>query len=460
VENRSLAFGPFRLDTRQRILEREGEVIPLTPKAIDTLILLVESAGEVVDKNTIMQHLWPDTFVVESTLTRNISVLRKALGCRGQYIETFSKRGYRFVAPVNPVRPAPASPVSSRRTFRPVAIAAVIMLAGIVHFPSSAPAARFDGSPEARRLALIAAYHWHKLTATDLHKAKTHYQAAVKTDPRSASAWAGLADTYVTLVQLGGGPVSILLPKASDAARRAIELNPKLAAPHSALALTLLLTQFDWRRAEEEYKISLRIDPSHLPAYCGYSRLLMSLRRFDEAERLIRRGMERDPASPLLAFHEGQLHYMAERYEWAAALLSEVIEREPGYEVARYYLALSYGYLGRYEEALRELRASGRHANLQETEEAWILARSGRKERAEMLLARRREQVNRREASPIVLPVLAVAAGRLDEAVAALESCVAVRSIELLALLSEPRFAPLRGNPRFAALAARIHSVT
>lgn len=63
-----MAFGPFRLDMRHRILERDGRVVPLTPKAVDTLILLVENAGQVVDKETIMQRLWPDTFVVESTL--------------------------------------------------------------------------------------------------------------------------------------------------------------------------------------------------------------------------------------------------------------------------------------------------------------------------------------------------------------------------------------------------------
>ena len=184
---------------------------------------------------------------------------------------------------------------------------------------------------------------------------------------------------------------------------------------------------------------------------------MTALRRFEEAERLLRRALERDPASPLLAFHEGRLHYTAGRFSRAVNVLREVIEREPGYEVARYYLALSYSYTGRHEEAMRELRASKRQAHLQETEEAWILARAGKKEQAESLLARRREQVNRGEASPIVLPVLAIAIGRQEEAINALERCVERRSIELLALLAEPRFAPLRGNPRFVALAARIH---
>ncbi len=95
-------FGPFRLDESERLLEREGTPVALTPKVFDTLVALVERSGHLVDKDELVEKLWPDTFVEPGTLTRNVSDLRKALG-GDDYIETVPKRGYRFVAKVTQV---------------------------------------------------------------------------------------------------------------------------------------------------------------------------------------------------------------------------------------------------------------------------------------------------------------------------------------------------------------------
>jgi eukaryotic-like serine/threonine-protein kinase len=99
-------FGPFRLDVSERLLMRDGRMAPLPPKVFDTLLVLVENSGRVVGKDELMQSLWPDTFVEESNLTQNISQLRRALGdgtAGAQYIETIPKRGYRFIANVQPI---------------------------------------------------------------------------------------------------------------------------------------------------------------------------------------------------------------------------------------------------------------------------------------------------------------------------------------------------------------------
>src|SRR5262249_52595988 len=92
-------FGPFRLDETERLLLREGEPVGLTPKVFDTLVALLERSGRLVEKDELMDILWPHTFVDEGALTRNISDWRKALGGE-RYVETVPKRGYRFVAPV------------------------------------------------------------------------------------------------------------------------------------------------------------------------------------------------------------------------------------------------------------------------------------------------------------------------------------------------------------------------
>ena len=95
-------FGPFQLDARDRMLLREGQYIPLTPKVFDTLAVLVEHGGRIVDKEELHRQVWPDTFVEDVSLAKNISILRKILGEseKHRYIETVTKRGYRFVAEV------------------------------------------------------------------------------------------------------------------------------------------------------------------------------------------------------------------------------------------------------------------------------------------------------------------------------------------------------------------------
>ena len=103
----SYEFGPFRLEPATRRLLRQGEPLPLTPKAFDTLLFLVQNRERVVEKEEVLRRLWPDTVVEESNLAQNVFTLRKTLGDSpdgARFIATVPRRGYRFVAPVTPSR--------------------------------------------------------------------------------------------------------------------------------------------------------------------------------------------------------------------------------------------------------------------------------------------------------------------------------------------------------------------
>jgi TolB-like protein/DNA-binding winged helix-turn-helix (wHTH) protein/Tfp pilus assembly protein PilF len=96
-------FGPFQVDTAEHSLLRDGKPVPLTPKVFDLLKVLVQNNGRLVEKDELLKEVWPDSFVEEGNLNRNVSILRKVLGedaSGGPYIETIPKRGYRFVAEV------------------------------------------------------------------------------------------------------------------------------------------------------------------------------------------------------------------------------------------------------------------------------------------------------------------------------------------------------------------------
>lgn len=127
-------FGGFRLDTEQRVLGKNGDLVPLPPKVLDTLIFLVQNRGRVLEKRELVEALWPQSFVEESNLSQNIFLLRKTLGDdRGpaSFIQTIPRRGYRFVAEVKESEATAAeahpntaywenhSPFRSLQTFEP-----------------------------------------------------------------------------------------------------------------------------------------------------------------------------------------------------------------------------------------------------------------------------------------------------------------------------------------------------
>ncbi len=140
-------FGPFRMDSAERLLRNGDRRIPLPPKVAETLLVLLRNAGRMVDKADLIKTVWPDTFVEEGALARNISLLRKALGDTGEearYVETIPRRGYRFVAPVGtpaePAAPTPDPPpphtAASRRRWK---TAAAILLVATLFSAGGSP---------------------------------------------------------------------------------------------------------------------------------------------------------------------------------------------------------------------------------------------------------------------------------------------------------------------------------
>src|SRR5579864_4788378 len=158
-------FGQYRIDSVERLLLRGEETIPLTPKAIETLLVLVANSGRVVEKDELMKSVWPDTFVEEGALARNVSALRKALGDDIEdfhYIETIPKRGYRFVAPVKDLAAAvlvqsddKARKKRQTRLIRTAWLvpAVVLILAGVLAYPWFTR--RFRSSPSIASLAVL-----------------------------------------------------------------------------------------------------------------------------------------------------------------------------------------------------------------------------------------------------------------------------------------------------------------
>jgi len=156
-EGRVCSFGPFRYDPSQRLLFREGAIVPLVPKAIDTLHVLLERRGRMVEKAELMKLVWPDASVEEVGLARNISVLRKALGDEGDpsaYIETIPRRGYRFTAEVRDDLPAPTPPRRSIRMW-PATGGLALALAALVYWQFYTPSRYLPRGRQYAGLAVV-----------------------------------------------------------------------------------------------------------------------------------------------------------------------------------------------------------------------------------------------------------------------------------------------------------------
>lgn len=173
-------FGPFRLNADEHVLLRDGQVVPLAPKAVDLLVALVANSDRLLSKNELMKLVWPDTFVEEANLSHHVFTLRKALeGDSGgaKYIETIPRRGYRFVAPVTKLDPADQELVVAEYSRSRILVEEELEATGVEGQDEHKH--RFDNRLETKRslswktvaLALIAVagltYLWARYTTSD-----------------------------------------------------------------------------------------------------------------------------------------------------------------------------------------------------------------------------------------------------------------------------------------------------
>jgi DNA-binding winged helix-turn-helix (wHTH) protein len=260
-------FGPFALHVATRLLMRDREVVPVTSKAFETLLVLVRNAGRVVGKDELLREVWPDAVVEESNLTQTIFMLRKALGDAvrdHRFIVTVPKRGYALVAEVRErtrdeqttLAPGPARELLGRR---------------------------HPESTEAHQLCLKGRHFWEKRTAAALEKGIRYFQQAIEKDPQYARAYAGLADCYAILSQCSRRPPTETMPKARAAAIEALRIDDTLAEAHASLGLVKMLYDWDWPGAEAEFQRALAIDPGYATAHHWHGMYLVALGRFDEA---------------------------------------------------------------------------------------------------------------------------------------------------------------------------------
>jgi DNA-binding winged helix-turn-helix (wHTH) protein/Flp pilus assembly protein TadD len=494
---RCYEFGPFCLNATDKLLHRGDKVVALTPKLVDTLVVLVENSGHVVTKEELLQTLWPDSFVEESSLTQNISLLRKALAEDGspQYIETIPKRGYRFVAAVREVswtaadllrqetNNVPSSepdlpaalitlPVPIRRASRNAYLALVavgIVMASVVTLyfvrrtrPTDQAIAskqiavlRTTKNPEAYKAYVSGLYFWNKRGTDNLRKAISYLEESVNKDGGFAPAHAILADCYYLNAEndLGILPRAEALIRARTEISKALELDASLAEAHTVKAC-LAIVDYDFGSAECEFRRAIELNPNYPLAHLRYSYLLLGQGKLQDAVAQMQQAQDLDPASAISNTARGLMLYMSRDYDGAIQANKKALELQPDLIAARANLAMAYATKGMFHEAAAEfVELKNGDALLAAKAEIYALGLAGRTADARQRLSELLHSADEKKIGAYDYVVLYSALGDKDKAFEWLEK-VDVKGFGRLKF--DPELDLLRGDVRFAQFLSRL----
>ncbi len=297
----------------------------------------------------------------------------------------------------------------------------------------------------------------YALNARDLETAAGYFEQAVGRDPTYARAYAALAEAYALIAAYNTRPPEVFDARARAAALRALDLDSSLAEAHAALALVVQNYDWNWQLAEREFRRAIALNPSYATAHHWYAEHLMWLGRFDEALRESERARELDPQSLIIAADNGAILYYSRDYDRAIEKLRSVLDVDP--QLARAHLIVeAYVQRGKFADALADVNQdTGANPS------PWTLAlraavygRAGQLAQAHRAL-RALQTATRRDTVRAWAFVRAyVGVGDKEAALKWLERAYAEHDNGMTTLKVDPLFDPLRGDPRFQRLLARV----
>jgi Tfp pilus assembly protein PilF len=281
----------------------------------------------------------------------------------------------------------------------------------------------------------------------------------VEKDPEYALAYAGLADSYITLRDYSLLSPKPLLQKAKEAARKALKIDPTLAEAHNSLA-HVMFREWDWEGAEKEHRRAIELNPNYASAHHWYALLLSYAGRFDEAIAEMKKAWQLDPLSLIMNRNLGLVLYFARRYDQAVEQLQRTLEMDPTFSLAHATLGLVYLQKSMYQEALVELqKESELRGGLDAVVEVWkgiALVKVGKRSEAYGILDDLLKRAKRAYVSPALLAVLYLALGENDQGFERLDRAYRERDSRLLEIKVLPEFDGVRSDPRFKELLKKV----
>jgi serine/threonine-protein kinase len=318
---------------------------------------------------------------------------------------------------------------------------------------------RHTANAEAYQMYLRGRYYWNKRSPEGLQKAIEYFNRAVDADPAYALAYAGLADTYNAISFFTVLPPRDSMPKAKAAAARALDIDPDLAEAHISLAYTSFTFDWNWPEATRHIEQALALNRGAVRDSSSYAFYLTVAGRFDEAIRVSKEAVDRDPLSASASHTYAVQLGLARHIDEAIAECRRTIEIDPNFAVAHDVLGALLSETGLYREALTENEKAVALNPLSPMFKAFLgytRARMGQADAARRLLEELQSASAQRYTPALASAVVYVGLGDRDQALAWLEKAYAERYTRLAYLRREVVWDPLRADPRFQDLARRI----
>ena len=311
---------------------------------------------------------------------------------------------------------------------------------------------------EAYNLYLRGRYFWNKYNKEWVLKAIEAFKQAIAVDNNYALAYCGMADAYFRLSNLHFLPREVL-PKAKEAALRAMEIDENLPEAHSSLALVSVYYDHDWNRAEKEFRKALELDPFLISAHQRYGSYLTFMGRFEESIRHYETALELDPFSLQINMNLATTYYLRCEYDRAINHLLKTIELEPNYMPTHFVLGCAYLQQGRLAEAIAEFQLIYKldaEAYLALGFMGYAHALAGQRAEAETLLSVLQDISQRKYVSPYSMLVIHLALGPEERVFEILEQLYEERNDWLVWLKVSPELKGVRNDPRFKDLMKRV----
>ncbi len=319
----------------------------------------------------------------------------------------------------------------------------------------------YTEDPEAWDLYSWGRHYWNKRTEDGFKTAISYFELATKKDPSYALAHAGLADCYILLGHYGYLKPDETFPVAKEQAQKALNIDNTLAEAHASLGYISTIYEWDWKRAESEFKQAIGLNPNYATAHHWYSVFLFAAGRFDESIDKIKRAQELDPRSIILNTNVGWPYHFMRRYDQAIDAFQNALLTDEGFWYAHWGLANTYLQKERYEEALTEIqKAKDLYEGWQPDVESFIgiiYAHMGKREEARQVLNNLLERSKQEYVPPMAFANLYFALEENNQGFDWLERAFKVRDPGLTWLRVNPINDSIRSDPQFTAMLKKMN---
>jgi TolB-like protein/Flp pilus assembly protein TadD len=314
---------------------------------------------------------------------------------------------------------------------------------------------RYTKNAEAHQLYLRGRYLWNRRTADTVRHAAQYFQQAIERDPGYALAWAGLADCYGVYAIYSIQSNKDSIPRAKEAAAKALELDETLAEAHASLGYAEGY-EWDWSGAEREFQRAIALDPSYPTAHhWRATNYLEPMGRLEEAYAEFERAQELDPLSLVISATMARNLMFARHYDRAAQQLSKTLEINSSFALAHWNVGLIDEQTGNIEHAIAEFKEWQRLSGDDPAATGALghaYAVSGRRSEARRSLARLQELSQTRYVAPYDVAVVYIGLGDIDSAMEWLRKAYDDHSAWLIWLKLDRRFESIRNDARYREL--------